>query len=196
MIADQAGNTVWRWDNQEPFGSDLPNDDPGSTGNPFVFNLRFPGQYFDRETGLAYNAFRDYDPGIGRYLEPDPLGIFAPNSTVVGLNPLYAYVASDPLNQFDFYGLSTGCVPGAGCYSNQLPPTDRIPAPLPKDPRYPIPKNKPGPDFCANTQAIVENCRECCGRIAYAFRDAAYVSPCNISCNDKFTCKGSGGRGA
>ncbi len=37
MIADQAGNTVWRWDNQEPFGSDLPNDDPGNTGNPFVF---------------------------------------------------------------------------------------------------------------------------------------------------------------
>jgi len=58
MIADQQGQTVWRWDNQEPFGSDLPNDDPGNTGNPFVFNLRFPGQYFDRETNLAYNFFR------------------------------------------------------------------------------------------------------------------------------------------
>ena len=75
MIADQQGQTVWRWDNQEPFGSDLPNDDPGNTGTPFVFNLRFPGQYFDRETGLAYNGFRDYDAGIGRYPESDPIGL-------------------------------------------------------------------------------------------------------------------------
>src|SRR5713226_1252037 len=72
MIANQAGATVWRWDNQEPFGSDLPNDDPGNTGTPFVFNLRFPGQYFDRETNLAYNLRRDYDPAIGRYVESDP----------------------------------------------------------------------------------------------------------------------------
>jgi len=66
---------VWRWDNTEPFGSDLPNDDPGSTGTPFVFNLRFPGQYFDRETFTHYNVFRDYDPGIGRYVESDPIGV-------------------------------------------------------------------------------------------------------------------------
>jgi RHS repeat-associated protein len=173
----------------------VPNNNPSGVG-AFDFPLRFPGQYFDRETNLAYNVMRDYDPGIGRYLEPDPLGIFAPNSTVVGLNPLYAYVASDPLNQFDFYGLSTGCVAGAGCYSNQLPPIDKVPAPLPKDPRYPAPKDKPDPDWCAQKQAILANCQQCCGRIAQLFRDAAYVSPCNVSCNDKFVCKGSGGRGA
>jgi hypothetical protein len=45
MIANQAGAAMWHWDNQEPFGSDLLNDDPGSTGNHFEFNLRFPGQY-------------------------------------------------------------------------------------------------------------------------------------------------------
>ena len=70
MIADQAGNTVWRWDNQEPFGSDLPNDDPGSTGNPFVFNLRFPGQYFDRETNLAITTLGITTPGLADMSNP------------------------------------------------------------------------------------------------------------------------------
>nr|WP_248782930.1 RHS repeat-associated core domain-containing protein [Streptomyces exfoliatus] len=57
--------------------------------------LRYPGQYFDPETGLHYNFNRYYDPEAGRYLSPDPLGI-APS-----INP-YAYVANpfilaDPL---------------------------------------------------------------------------------------------------
>src|SRR5262249_55536263 len=39
--------------------------------------LRFPGQYHDAETGLAYNHHRYYDPEIGRYLSPDPLGLLA-----------------------------------------------------------------------------------------------------------------------
>ncbi|NIM98359.1 MAG: hypothetical protein GTO24_09865 [candidate division Zixibacteria bacterium] len=38
-------------------------------------NLCFPGQYFDSENGLHYNYFRDYHPGIGRYIEPDPIGL-------------------------------------------------------------------------------------------------------------------------
>jgi RHS repeat-associated protein len=37
--------------------------------------LRFPGQYHDRETGLAYNLHRYYDPENARYQSPDPLGI-------------------------------------------------------------------------------------------------------------------------
>ena len=37
-------------------------------------NLRFPGQYFLFETGLAHNWHRTYDATIGRYLQADPLG--------------------------------------------------------------------------------------------------------------------------
>ncbi|MER5737245.1 putative T7SS-secreted protein [Streptomyces sp. NPDC002262] len=57
--------------------------------------LRFPGQYYDPETGLHYNLFRHYDPETGRYTSPDPLGLAAaPNpATYVG-NP---FAWTDPL---------------------------------------------------------------------------------------------------
>nr|WP_319017566.1 RHS repeat-associated core domain-containing protein [Pseudomonas sp. EggHat1] len=38
-------------------------------------NLRFQGRYLDRETGLHYNTFRFYDPDIGRFISPDPIGV-------------------------------------------------------------------------------------------------------------------------
>jgi len=65
------------------------------------FNLRFPGQYYDRETGLHYNYFRDYDPGTGRYIESDPIGLRG------GLNT-YAYVNANPLLYIDPLGLDVG----------------------------------------------------------------------------------------
>ncbi len=37
-------------------------------------NIRFPGQYYDEETGLHYNRFRYYDPVVGRYIGADPIG--------------------------------------------------------------------------------------------------------------------------
>jgi RHS repeat-associated protein len=45
--------------------------------------LRFPGQYFDPETGLHYNYLRYYDPEIGHYISLDPLGL-APAANPVG----------------------------------------------------------------------------------------------------------------
>jgi RHS repeat-associated protein len=66
--------------------------------------LRFPGQYYDPETGLHYNYFRHYDPENGRYLAPDPLGL-APNP-----NPV-TYV-HNPQSLTDPLGLSP-CPPDA-----------------------------------------------------------------------------------
>jgi RHS repeat-associated protein len=93
LIANQAGTTVWRWDQGEPFGNDVPNNNPSGAG-AFDFPLRFPGQYFDRETSLAYNYYRDYDPSIGRYIQSDPIGLRG------GINP-YAYVGGNPLSRSD-----------------------------------------------------------------------------------------------
>lgn len=53
--------------------------------------LRFPGQYYDPETGLHYNYFRHYDPETARYLTSDPLGLApAPNPAAYVHNPLEA----------------------------------------------------------------------------------------------------------
>ncbi len=98
LIADAAGATVWRWDQQEPFGNDTPNGDPNSTGTTFDFPLRFPGQYADRETNLHYNYYRDYDPAIGRYTESDPIGLAG------GINT-YAYAYNSPTMYTDPTGL-------------------------------------------------------------------------------------------
>jgi RHS repeat-associated protein len=94
MIADQVGTTVWRWGQQEPFGNSVPNGDPTNTGNNFEFNPRFPGQYFDRETGLFYNLARDYDSSIDRYAESDPIGLRG------GIN-IYVYAHSNSLLYID-----------------------------------------------------------------------------------------------
>lgn len=97
LITDAAANVVWRWDS-DAFGSTPPDEDPSASGTLFVFNPRFPGQYFDAETGLHYNYFRDYDPRTGRYIQSDPIGLTG------GINT-YAYVSSNPLDSFDPKGL-------------------------------------------------------------------------------------------
>lgn len=114
VITDGNSNVVWRWDNGEPFGSNVANENPGGQG-PFSYNLRFPGQYYDKETNLHYNYYRDYDPATGRYIESDPIGLAG------GINT-YAYVDSNPLVFYDPTGLQIAVpvtpTPPAGGGSN------------------------------------------------------------------------------
>ncbi len=101
VITDSQGREVWRW-NSDPFGTASANEDPDGDGQPFAFNLRFPGQYFDAETGLHQNYFRDYDPSTGRYTTSDPIGLNG------GMNT-YAYVGANPLRYTDVFGLEMDC---------------------------------------------------------------------------------------
>lgn len=120
LVADAAGTTVWRWDQQEPFGVSPPDTNPSGLG-VFEFPLRHPGQYDDPETGLFYNYFRDcYDPVLGRYCQSDPIGLRG------GLNT-YLYVSADPLAISDPEGLMGFGGGGAATYPGRMQP----PAPPP-----------------------------------------------------------------
>lgn len=112
LVADATGTTVWRWDQTEPFGSNPPDENPSGLG-VFDLPLRLPGQYYDKETGLHYNYFRDYDPGLGIYKQSDPIGLAA------GLNT-FSYVASAPLQSADFFGLLRTC--GTGKIGERITP--------------------------------------------------------------------------
>lgn len=93
MVTRPSDNKIaWRWDT-DPFGSAAPNQNPQSLGT-FVYNLRYPGQYYDSETGLNYNFHRDYDPQAGRYIESDPIGQRG------GVNT-YVFVRGNPIGYID-----------------------------------------------------------------------------------------------
>lgn len=63
------------------------------------YNLRFPGQYYDAETGLNQNWNRDYDPLVGRYVESDPTGLRGGNYST------YSYASAQPTMSIDPLGL-------------------------------------------------------------------------------------------
>ncbi|HEK3159012.1 TPA: RHS repeat protein, partial [Pseudomonas aeruginosa] len=67
LATDASGQIAWQWQS-DAFGR----GEALSQGSTQV-NLRFPGQYYDAESGLHYNYFRDYDPETGRYVESDPV---------------------------------------------------------------------------------------------------------------------------
>ncbi|MEW2554917.1 putative T7SS-secreted protein [Streptomyces zhihengii] len=82
-LIDESGDIAWR------SRSTLWGATAWSRGSSAYTPLRFPGQYFDPETGLHYNCFRHYDPETGRYVSPDPLGLApAPNPVAYVGNPL------------------------------------------------------------------------------------------------------------
>ena len=90
VLTDDSGAIAWEA-HYRPFGDAI------TTGS-LTFNLRFPGQYHDGETGLHYNWHRYYDPATGRYLTSDPIGLEG------GLNP-YLYAEANPYRYGDINGL-------------------------------------------------------------------------------------------
>jgi len=86
----------WAWDvAYGPFG-----EVAGVWADPGVTqDMRFPGQWFQMESGLAYNWHRHYDASLGRYVQPDPIGY-------AGGRSLFAYAEANPLSVIDPDGLS------------------------------------------------------------------------------------------
>jgi RHS repeat-associated protein len=103
VVSDQSGNVIWLWAYQgNPFGEQQPSSTTG-----YVLNLRYPGQYYDAETGINYNYFRAYEPATGRYLQSDPIGLAGGLST-------YAYADSTPLMYIDLFGTQARPTPKLG----------------------------------------------------------------------------------
>ncbi|MCF1487756.1 DUF6531 domain-containing protein [Pseudomonas sp. AA27] len=96
LLTDEQGQITWQA-NYLAWGNTF--EESSCTGSLHEQNLRFQGQYLDRETGLHYNTFRYYDPDIGRFTQPDPIGLS-------GGHQLYAYAPS-PLSWIDPLGWLT-----------------------------------------------------------------------------------------
>ena len=117
LITDEANKAVWQWP-YTAFGDNKPAGILKATQNPnnaftqdpmtnarlqatnpaIVYNHRFAGQYFDSETGLHYNYFRNYMPNQGRYSQNDPFGL-------AGGSNRFGYVGGNPLSRTDPLGL-------------------------------------------------------------------------------------------
>ena len=87
VVTDSQQQVAWKGE-YDPFGECI------EVVDLIEQNLRFPGQYFDQETGLHYNLHRTYDPNTGRYIESDPIGLVAGVST-------YGYALQNPVKYFD-----------------------------------------------------------------------------------------------
>ena len=92
---DAEGNEVWSR------VLDMDGNVIEETGNKGMVPFLFQGQYYDRETGLAYNRFRYYSPQMGMYVSQDPIGL-------AGGMRLYGYIQNTNYGM-DVLGLK-------GCY--------------------------------------------------------------------------------
>ncbi|CAM4021328.1 RHS repeat-associated protein [Paracidovorax anthurii] len=112
-LTNAQGQVVWQW---LITGFGEANPTTGATGyaqsgeasgrsygEAVRFDLRYPGQVWDEETGLSYNLHRYYDAGTGRYIQADPIGLDG------GWNR-FVYVNANPLLKIDPVGLCPLCL--------------------------------------------------------------------------------------
>ncbi len=112
QIINDDNELRWRWDNLDPFGVNLPDSNPQGLGNS-TYALRFPGQYYDSESGLFYNYYRTYDPKGGRYTQSDPIGLMEVLNT-------YSYVEGNPINFIDPLGLDVAVIENGPTSGNPI----------------------------------------------------------------------------
>jgi RHS repeat-associated protein len=162
-LTNSSKQVAWQWA-FSAFGDEHPTlarnrfVDPSITPNAgtttiaeVTFNLRYPGQYFDKESGLSYNYFRSYDSRTGRYTQSDPIGLDG------GWNK-FAYVEGNPLSFTDPLGLVAK--------PNSTAPTQ----PMPEPPNMsPIPTPSPDPLLCLSNDCAKERqaCTMLCTRARF-----------------------------
>ena len=110
-VGDSAGQLVSRY-GYDPFGQ------MALLTGTFQATFGFTGHFIHQKSGLYLTWFRALDSTIGRWLSRDPLGEHASVD-------LYVYVANNPLNQLDIYGLDSG--PAGGCGKIPPPPAHNWP---------------------------------------------------------------------
>ncbi len=167
LVTDDDGKPIWQWP-YSAFGGNAPTGVLRVTTNaasaitnqpvqlrattPQEFNLRFPVQYWDAETKLSYNYFRNYQPNTGRYTQSDPIGLDG------GWNRI-GYSDGNPLGKVDPEGLE----PSRAEALNDIKRTFGISAsPIPEQSRVPLydgNQSKPTPLY-ADRQATPAHTRE------------------------------------
>ncbi|MEO4001727.1 RHS repeat-associated core domain-containing protein [Mesorhizobium sp. CAU 1732] len=139
MLTDDAKAKVWE-------ATYLPFGGVHSLTGPASLDYRFPGQWFQLESGLHYNWHRHYDPATGRYLQPDPLGMpDGPSRWVYALNSPLMNTDREGLSPFSFLGPALRILG-----PRILPPLlwgPLEPAPFPSGPLTPPAPNEP-PAYC------------------------------------------------
>jgi RHS repeat-associated protein len=100
--ADASGNITARFD-YTPYGVSVPSVGPAPNGPGYT------GHVNDPDTGLVYMQARYYDPGVGRFLSTDPVGLGAGN--LFNFNR-YDYTNNNPVNHTDPDGrcIWDGCI--------------------------------------------------------------------------------------
>jgi RHS repeat-associated protein len=117
VVTNGSGTVLWQWAFAgNPFGEQLP-----TSGSGYSLNLRYPGQYYDAESGLNSNVNRDYEAATGRYIQSDPIGLDGGTNT-------YGYVDQNPFGFVDPLGLQAVCL---ACHNGVLP---GFPGPVPMPP--------------------------------------------------------------